>query len=98
MNNTKTLAQQVPPRLEVKNCETHVNTIEDASGCKMLRTNAKCGKCGYEVWVFGVGDVNKKKALLYLRKGCPRGENNFYGDFAFLDAQRELAAKQASST
>lgn len=63
-------------------CEVTEIQKEGGHGVKQDAVCVQCGRCDFEVEVFGVGDKSIKRGLATLREKCPEGEENFYVDGA----------------
>lgn len=61
-------------------CEVHFFDKDNGQGRGKTTPAVRitCGKCMYEVEVFGQGSDSIKRGLATLREECPQGKKNWY--------------------
>jgi hypothetical protein len=64
-------------RVEV---DIHQTELEDDEGREVDSVRAECTRCGHDTESYGISDRSRRRCLVLMREGCPRGERNFYVD------------------
>lgn len=59
-------------------CEVHFFDKENERGGKTPSVRITCGKCHWEVEVFGQGPSSINRGLATMREECPQGKKNWY--------------------
>lgn len=62
-------------RVEV---EIYEDEVESDTGRDIPGLRLTCGRCGYEVAVWGTSDRSAKRGAAMLAEECPQGEKNYY--------------------